>query len=132
MTVSVEISVPFMLTSGGSIGTTTDPDTQVTQHVRSLVETTPGERVMMPDYGVSMQGFVFEPGVTPASLDITNQVQAQMAKWEPTVNVVGVVPVGDEMNGVVSVEVNYTRGPNAPLASPVVSTATVLGGGQVV
>jgi phage baseplate assembly protein W len=132
VTVSVEISVPFMLTSGGSIGTTTDPDTQVTQHVRSLVETTPGERVMMPDYGVSMQGFVFEPGVTPASLDITNQVQAQMAKWEPTVNVVGVVPVGDEMNGVVSVEVNYTRGPNAPLASPVVSTATVLVGGQVV
>jgi phage baseplate assembly protein W len=129
---SIEITVPFMLNSGGSIGTTTNPDTQVMQHVRSLIETNPGERVMMPDYGVLMEGFVFEPGVTPDSLDITNQVQTQMAKWEPTVNVVGVIPVGDEMNGVVTVDVNFTRGPNAALASPVVRTATVLVGGQVV
>jgi phage baseplate assembly protein W len=129
---TTEILVPFMLNSNGSIGTTMNPDTQVMQHVRSLVETTPGERVMMPDYGVPMQSFVFEPGVTPASLDITNQVQRQMAKWEPTVNVVGVVSAGDEMNGVVNVDVNFTRGPNAALASPVVRTATVLVGGQVV
>jgi phage baseplate assembly protein W len=87
---------------------------------------------MMPDYGIPMEGFVFESESGPDSIDVTNQVQTQMAKWEPTVNVVGVVPVGDEMNGVVSVEVNYTRGPNAPLASPVVSTATVLVGGEVV
>jgi phage baseplate assembly protein W len=129
---SIEIAVPFMLNFGGSVGITTDPDTQVMQHVRSLVETTPGERVMMPDYGIPMEGFVFESESGPDSIDVTNQVQTQMAKWEPTVNVVGVVPVGDEMNGVVSVEVNYTRGPNAPLASPVVSTATVLVGGEVV
>ena len=87
---------------------------------------------MMPDYGVLMEGFVFEPGVTPASLDITNQVQAQMSKWEPTVNVVDVIPVGDEVNGVVNGDVSFTRGPNAPLASPVVSTATILVGGEVV
>jgi phage baseplate assembly protein W len=121
-----------MLDSSGSISTTTDPDVQVMQHVRSLIETSPGERVMMPDYGVLMEGFVFEPGVTPASLDITNQVQGQMAMWEPTVNVVGVIPVGDEVNGVANVDVSFVHGSNALLASPVASTATILVGGEVV
>jgi uncharacterized protein len=129
---SIEISVPFTLTVGGMIGTTDDPDTQVMQHVRSLIETSPGERVMMPDYGILMEGFMFEPGAGPASLDITNQVQSQMAKWEPAVNVVGVVPVGDDATGIVNVDVNFIRGLNAPLASPVASTATILVGGQVV
>jgi hypothetical protein len=48
------------------------------------------------------------------------------------VNVVGVVPVGSVEEGVIDIDLNYTRGPNAPLMSPVTSTAMILVGGQIV
>lgn len=128
---SVEISIPFRLDISGRIAQTQDPDAQANQHVMSLVSTTPGERVMQPDYGVNLQDYVFDSGDFSAEAAlIQNDVSVAMAKWEPTLTLNGVAPAGNSEVGVVSLEVDFSRQPGN-LSAPVQS-ATVLVGGTVV
>ena len=54
-----EIVTPFRLDSGGRIATTSDPSTRGRQRLLSYIVTSPGERVMRPDWGTRLKGSVF-------------------------------------------------------------------------
>jgi phage baseplate assembly protein W len=131
---STEITQPFQLTPSGQVLATSNPNVQAEQHVTTLVSTQPGERVMQPTYGVSLNALVFAPNapavVTTIQQDVTNAVNT----WEPslTVNSVTPVPGTDPTLGQAAVTVDYTPGalPGAPGAG--VFTATVLIGGAVI
>jgi phage baseplate assembly protein W len=59
----------------------------VRQAIVLLLTTTPGERVMRPDYGCELQRLVFSPNdETTAGLAILYVRQA-LARWEPRVEV---------------------------------------------
>lgn len=130
---STEILFPFSLSATGGIAVTTDPNVQTAQHVNSLISTRPGERVMVPTYGVDLAGQVFGNSDEVANA-VVNDVQAAMAKWEPSVTVQNVTtaPGLDPSTGLVQVEVDYLT-PATGITSPAsVSTATVLVGGTVI
>lgn len=114
---------------------TSDSSVQAEQHVQSLVSTTPGERAMLPAYGVDLSGGLF--GANPAMIAnqvITNTKNA-LQVWEPGINVLGVSPVtnqNDPITGIVSVNVNYTVNAGAPVNQSQIQTATILVGGTMV
>lgn len=126
---SVEIVIPFALDSNGAVLMTQDPDVQAAQHVKSLVVTEPGERVMQPDYGVPTREWVFAPGTPNPSTEIALRVTSQMAQWEPSINVLNVTPIQDEELGRADIQVDYQRNPSPGSAT---YTATVEVGGNVV
>jgi Bacteriophage baseplate protein W len=126
---SIEILVPFALDQNGKVATTADPDLQAMQHVESLVATYPGERVMLPAYGIPLRDYMFAPGVSAVTARINNDVNSAMGAWEPSLTVRSITPTADELEGVSDIKVDFTRG--AANTSPV-STATVLVGGTVI
>jgi uncharacterized protein len=132
--VSTEILQPFQLTSSGSVATTTDPGVQAQQHVSTLVATKPGERVMLPTYGINLAGLVFAPNdpavIQTISQDVTNAVNT----WEPSLTVQSVTPTPgqDPTQGQAMVNVDYSIASSAGQPGTSIQTATVLVGGDVI
>lgn len=131
---STEILTPFGLDQSGSISITTDPNVQTNQHVETLVSTEPGERVMLPEYGIDTFGKVFAADDEIVDTELINAVTSQMAAWEPNVNVIAIksVPMAGYPTGFATVEVDWS-----PVAVQIpnsigVVTATVLVGGTIV
>lgn len=131
---SQEILTPFQLTPDGAVALTQDPRVQAEQHVTSLVSTSPGERVMLPGYGVALQALVFAPNNIAVVATIQQDVVKALAQWEPGIIVNSVSPAAgtDQTTGIAMVNVDFQSGalPGAPGAQA--QTATVLVGGTVI
>jgi hypothetical protein len=128
MAANTEILIPFGLDVNGSIASTSDPDVQQAQHVESLVSTNPGERVMLPKYGVPLASYLFGNGPSSIAVKISKDVSQAMAVYEPGVTVLSVTPVADDQGGVAEIEVDYLAAPEDTSAS---QTASVTAGGTV-
>lgn len=130
---STEILYPFGLSATGGIAVTTDPNVQTAQHVNSLISTRPGERVMVPAYGVDLASQVFADSDEVAD-SVINDVTTAMQKWEPSVTVQSVSTAAgiDPSTGLVQIEVDYLTPASNSNSPTSLSTATVLVGGTVI
>lgn len=123
---------PFGLTPAGGVQTTTDPNVQAEQHVTSLVSTTPGERVMLPTYGIDLTGEVFDNDTTVVATAIGQDVQDKMTIFEPNIVVTSAQALtSDTGEGFVGVDVQYQLGVG-PSSVAQQQTATVLVGGTII
>jgi uncharacterized protein len=127
-----EILYPFQLTQNGSVATTGDvPSLEAQQHVDAIVSTAPGERVMLPTYGVPLLANLFLNNPDAIAAGLANDVTKAMATFEPSINVISVTPTyADQSEGLAAVLVDYSVGAGQ-LSSSSVNTATILVGGQV-
>jgi phage baseplate assembly protein W len=124
-------SVPFSLTPGGSVQVTSDPNQVANDRVESLIGTYPGERVMLPDYGVPLPPDVFSPNIAALETTIVRDIQQAMNQWEPSVVLDTVTPVLNQSDvGIVSVNVEFSLSNNVTLTP--VQVVTVLVGGTVI
>jgi len=70
-------------------------DASVRQAVLLLLTTSPGERVMRPDYGCNLRSLVFSPNDdTTAGLAI-HYVRQALQRWEPRIDVIAVDATAD-------------------------------------
>lgn len=80
----------------GALGVATDAEA-VTQSIRMILTTAPGERVMRPDYGCRIHSLVFEPNdATTAGLAVHYVTQA-LQRWEPRIHLESVDADPDEV-----------------------------------
>jgi phage baseplate assembly protein W len=63
----------------------------VKQAIRIILGTEPGERVMRPDFGTPLRGFVFESMNTTNFEMIRSCVEQALQRWEPRIDVLRVV-----------------------------------------
>lgn len=72
----------------------------VRQAIRIILATTPGERVMRPDFGAGLNQFVFEPLNSTTLNLVQTRVQEALVAWEPRIDVldVSVAAGGDVVN----------------------------------
>ena len=124
---STEIVVPFGLDVNGLVLTTQDPAVQAMQHVRSVIATRPGERVMLPKYGVNE--YTFGPDPTKVSTQINQEVTRQLATWEPTIQIDSIKPSETDSTGMAQVAVDFTTDPTQTAN---VQTATMMVGGTII
>lgn len=131
---STEVQVPFGLDTAGNVQVTTDSDLQTSQHIEALVSTQPGERVMLPTYGINTFGKMFGPNFTVADTMLVNEVTSAIAAWEPKVNVTSVRTnnLAGYPYGMSNVEVDWSSKVTQPFQTAEVITATVMVGGTVV
>jgi len=64
----------------------THPDV-VKQNLKNLILTSPGERVMEPDFGVGLRQFLFEQDVTAVQGDIVTRIREQVDFYLPFVEI---------------------------------------------
>jgi hypothetical protein len=55
------IRIPFQLDYTGRVATTNDPSVILEQQITDLLVTYRGQRVMLPDHGADLEGFIFSP-----------------------------------------------------------------------
>ena len=75
-----------------------DGDASVRQSLLLLLSTSPGERVMRPDYGCNLRRLMYAPNdATTAGMAI-HFVRRAVERWEPRVEVIGVDAGRDPIN----------------------------------
>lgn len=123
--------IPFSLTPTGMVATVDDPNQVASDRMEALVGTYPGERVMLPDYGVNLPAYIFTPDISAQQDLIALNVQQAAAQWEPTLVLGSVTPnIAQADVGIVSIDIQFSLS-NNPQLTPA-QTATVEIGGNVV
>ena len=91
-------------------------DREITEAIRLILATAPGERPMRPEFGCGVHDYVFAPADENTAGRIAFEVRRALDRWEPRIDVTDVV-VGfdDEDAGVLYIDVRYAvRGSNDP------------------
>jgi uncharacterized protein len=80
----------------------------VEQAIGIILETTRRERLMRPDFGSDLRGFVFDSNSPVTHRALENEVQRALLRWEPRITVQAVQAYPDAArSNVVMVEVDY-------------------------
>lgn len=129
---SQEVFMPFSLNADGTIAVTENADTQVRQHVISLVSTEPGERVMLPTYGVPVSSYLFTPNDFHMNDELNEKVHTAVRTWEPGIIVNDTMPIPDANEvSLARIEVQYTRISSIGNPTGKTNTAIIHVGGEV-
>lgn len=103
---SEDLDFPYRFDGHGRTATTGEDD-----HVRDLIEqvlfTTPGERVMRPEFGSGLLALVFEPNSTTLAATTRMLVQSALVQYLSHLIYVQGVEVSND-DGALRVEVRYT------------------------
>lgn len=80
----------------------------IRQSIRIILETSPGERVMRPDFGSGLMAMVFEP-VNYATFALVKQrVEQALVLWEPRIDLRDVtVTGGGSVRNRLDIEIGY-------------------------
>jgi phage baseplate assembly protein W len=80
----------------------------VEQAIGIILETTRRERVMRPDFGTELRGFVFDCNSSATHRAIESEVTNALSTWEPRIAVQTVRAYGEAgRSNVVMIEVDY-------------------------
>lgn len=97
------VKLPLYIdTIDGAYGLSKDLEELAQQNLKTIILTSPGERVMIPDFGVGVRNYIFEQNTPGTQLALQNAIQQQVAKYAPYItiedlnvsspNVVGALP----------------------------------------
>ena len=101
------LGFPLRVNNRGNVATA-EEDRLIEESVRIVIGTSPGERVMRPDFGCRLQELVFHPNNHNTASLAAYYVQEALVKWEPRIRDVEVdaSPDGSEEN-VLKVGIRY-------------------------
>jgi uncharacterized protein len=79
----------------------------IRQAIRIILATSPGERVMRPEFGAGLQALTFEPlSATTAAL-ARHHVEEALISWEPRIDSIAVDVTLDPPRGRLLIEIRY-------------------------
>ena len=119
ITVSEEIlgrGVAFPLQLVGGIVGANAYENQVKQSILLILQTTPGERMMRPDFGAGMETVAFEPMSAITTALAQHRIQEALDRFEPRINVLNVKVnteqsegklMADQSEGKLMVDIQY-------------------------
>ena len=82
---SLAPQLPLTLDSGDGYTSIKSLKKLIKQNFKMLILTNPGERVMVPDFGVGIRSYLFENFNNSIASDIRAAIQTQTAKYIPVI-----------------------------------------------
>lgn len=84
---------------------------KVRQSILLILETEPGERIMLPSFGAGLQRFLAEPNTVAVRALIQHEVERALTAWEPRIRVdaVEVVPGADPELVLIAIAYTHVR-----------------------
>ncbi|WP_373986953.1 GPW/gp25 family protein [Duganella sp. BuS-21] len=79
----------------------------IAQAVRAILDTSPGERVMRPDFGAGLQALAFEPINTQTLALARHRVEQALVLWEPRIDSLAVVVSARAAAGQLQIDLRY-------------------------
>jgi uncharacterized protein len=93
---------------GGQVQLAPDAEEGIRQSIWLILATSPGERVMRPDFGCGIHDLVFGVNNAAMATAVTGAVREALATWEPRIDVLDVYAAPDPTRPkVLVIEINY-------------------------
>ncbi|MFF7933676.1 GPW/gp25 family protein [Streptomyces sp. NPDC007940] len=99
---------PFRPTPTGALEYTTGEDL-IRQSITTILDTDPGERVMLPDFGCGLRRFLMEPNTTATREAMRGEIEDALGRWEPRIGVTNVAVTPGEEPSLVWIDIGYVR-----------------------
>ena len=100
-------SFPVGVDAAGDVALA-EGETDIEQAIRIVLSTTPGERIMRPEFGCGIHAYVFSTVDTTTLTLIEEEVLDALTRWEPRITVRSVdASVSDAATGRLTVEIDY-------------------------
>src|SRR3990167_1175567 len=87
----LSISLPLSQDSEDGLKLNKTYQDVVKQNLKNLILTVPGERIMMPDFGVGLKTYLFEQDESSLRSEISSKIHSQVNKYLPFVNILNIV-----------------------------------------
>src|SRR4051794_30169112 len=70
---------------------------RIRQSIEQILDTEPGERIMLPDFGCGLRRYLMEPNTLTTRTAIGKDIESALNRWEPRILLTGVeVTPGEE------------------------------------
>lgn len=100
------LAVPLEPTPTGRLPLADGPE-KVRQAIAIILDTEPGERLMLPRFGCGLRRFLMQPNTAATRAAMQREIDTALRAWEPRVNVERVdVSPGDDPS-LVLVQIEY-------------------------
>lgn len=87
---------------------TSSYEKSVEESIRIILGTTPGERVMHPDFGCKINDIIFSPDSSKTISLAVHYIEEAIIKWEPRVILKKVTGEKDPINqGLINIKIDY-------------------------
>lgn len=97
---------PIGVAPGGDIKLSADQE-DIRQAITIILGTTPGERVMRPDFGAGLHALVFEPINQTTMALAKHHVEQALIRWEPRIDSVNVSVGAEPRLGRLLIDISY-------------------------
>jgi len=99
---------PIALDEGRQVRMTSDGEEGIRQSIWMILSTSPGERLMRPDFGCGIHDMVFGVNNAGTASALAGAVREALAVWEPRIDVLDVYAAPDPADGnQLLIEINY-------------------------
>jgi phage baseplate assembly protein W len=84
-------------------------DRIIRQSIETILDTEPGERVMLPTFGCGLRRFLMQPNSPATRTAMQQEITGSLTRWEPRILITEVsVTAGDDPS-LVWISISYTR-----------------------
>ncbi|MBK1699381.1 GPW/gp25 family protein [Thiococcus pfennigii] len=97
---------PIHLDADGDIALAAQEE-NVRQAIRLILGTSPGERLMRPDFGSGLRALAFEPLSSATVAMARLRVEQALIRWEPRIDQIAVQVETDPQQGRLLIEIRY-------------------------
>ena len=117
MAEGLTIALPLVFSDDdGPYSTIKKMEDLATQHLKMIVLTSPGERVMDPDFGVGIRNYLFEQETPLLTNEVRSRIKKQVDRYSPFIKIIKINTSIDSDSGLMSLEIMYAV-PSANIVS---------------
>lgn len=81
----------------------------IRQSVETILDTEPGERVMLPAFGCGLRRYLMEPNTLTTRTAMREDIVVALGRWEPRIEVTNVAVTAGAEPSLVWIEIAYVR-----------------------
>jgi phage baseplate assembly protein W len=81
----------------------------IRQSVATILDTEPGERIMLPTFGCGLRRYLMEPNSLATRTSMAADITSALEQWEPRITLVNVAVTPGEDPSLVWIAISYVR-----------------------
>ena len=104
------LALPLLPGDSGALPQADGPE-KVRQSIAIILDTEPGERLMLPRFGCGLRRFLMQPNTAATRAAMQREIETALAAWEPRIRLerVDVLPGDDPAMVMVQIDYQHHR-----------------------
>lgn len=82
---------------------------RIRQSIEQILDTEPGERIMLPGFGCGLRRYLMEPNNLTTRTAMSQDIETALTTWEPRIRLDAVTVTPDDDPTVLWIEISYVR-----------------------